>query len=517
METVERPRIRKLTQEEQEIFSSTLIRGAFMVPVFRDALSLLRPFYDESCQTAYVDPYSRVGLGKWFFEELNVIQRTGVILHESMHVLNNYWVRLEAIAGDPRIGNYAHDFEINCGLDKLPTLDMGHAVFPDMPQFGYERYQTFEQYYHLLNQDLKDGKFQCPVHGSQSHSTDNSTPQGGQQGDPSEGQSSSGEQKDSQGGGGQRGDSEQGSPDGQQGEESQGGEGQGEGQQGHQHGKSGKKCTCDPNGLPVPGNGGTPCDEATESRSAEADEAGVARASDAEQSIAKKNTLVRIQEELKKPRTAGNSHMHDFLSLAEGQMMPPRVSWQSIFRRIMAKNNDAVIRGKSDFSYRRTNRRAHDSEFVFPGLVQYSPSVMFAIDTSGSMQHDDYYALLSEIEGIIKATSKGRTPLNVFSIDTKVENFKPVRNVKQVSLQGGGGTDMAMGLHFVNALDKKKRPDIFVLATDGFTDWNSYLQRLEEGKRFYRHVLLVTNQAGFNGVPDEIRRLCSVIDISPAA
>lgn len=526
--------VRKLTEEERGIYGGAVIRAVELIPAFRDAVALIRPFYDPLCTTAYTDAFARVGLSEWFFKDLTPYQRASVILHECMHVLNSHIIRGEELGNQGKLMNYAGDFEINCGLNTLPRIDLKFAIFPDRAPYSYKPFLSMEQYFHMLKRDFDKP---CPQHGpggsdekNESDTKDEAQGEGGEQGEKGDGsQDDQSQQNPSEGGDSNQNGEGQESSEGANGSSSGDGAGEGEesaasgggesssssssGGSSSSSGKNAGPCTCDPNSgkKQVQGNA---CDDATEERSAAADGAGIERASEIEQTLAKKNTNARIVEELSKGKSMGDGEMHDFLSLAQRLMQPPKVSWQSILRRVFSKMNDAVIRGRADYSYRRVNRRSHGSEFIFPGMVQYMPTVMFGIDTSGSMSTEDYNNLLNEVEGILKALSKGKDALRVFTIDTTVKNISPVSSVKQIKLYGGGGTDMSVGWKYVNSLPKKKKPDIFVLATDGYTDWARVEEQVMEGERLYRSIILITNKGGFQTVPESLRQKTVVIDVS---
>ena len=602
--------IRLLTQEEQESYSTAVVYGIIIIPAFRDAVALLRPFYDGGAKTAYTDRFARVGLSPWFFS-LNIYQRASVILHETMHVLNNHFAREDALSADPKLGNICGDFEINCGLDMLPKVDLSVGIFPDKNPYSYKRYLSLEQYYHLLKEDINQGEYgdgtdpDCPQHGKNKDNSSNppqptqpqtpppTTPQASPESSPTDsgpdlpelsedggdegGGSASGESEDtssksdargpegapgmgkapgaglgddseSDGSGGGRPSNGSGTgSNGSGGEEPSNSNSEGKGTSepktntpgtgngdttkpssddnssgnGDIHSESGA-CTCPTDGLPLgkpnnekgSGNQGEGCDDPTEDRSTAADEAGVERASDAEQTIAKKNTSARVVEEIKKGRSRGNESLHDFLLLAQRQMAPAKVNWRDLFRRAMATANDEISRGRSDYSYRRVNRRAHGSEYIFPGMVKYIPKSTLGIDCSGSMDTQDFNIILNEAEGIMKSSSKGKDAFRVFPVDTQVKHIQPVKSVNNIKLTGGGGTDMSVAVQFINEMDAKTKPDIFVLATDGFTDWVKYENQAKLGVRKYIHILLVTQKDGYKSVPESLRKIIHVIDVS---
>lgn len=537
------PAIRSLTQEERDVFSEAVIRSYLIVPAFRDAIALMRPFYDATADTAYTDRYSRVGLSSWFFNELDVFQRASVILHEAYHVLNNTFTRGEALNAEPGLSNVASDLEINSCLCKLSKIDLSFGILPDRKPFDFELFLTMEQYYHLIKQDkdLQDKLFppppsdpNCPVHGKdKGDKEDKNADTSGEKQDKTGGEQDNAGNEPSNGqsdtGGGSGGEcAEDGGDNGNSGSGGSGGQGQsgsqGQSGQGHAHGDSGPQCSCphegqgQGKGQPGQGQGTTKgCDQATSEREEAADAAGVERASDAETNVAKKNTAVRMAEELKQARAAGKGEMAEFLNLALQHMKPPRVNWRTVFRRLVSKMEEAIVRGRSDYSYRRTSRRLTDSKFIFPGMVKYQPKILMGIDTSGSMSHEDHLAAASEIEGIMQATSRAKNSLKVFSVDTAVKNCKLVDNVRSLDLRGGGGTAMEVAWQFAMSLPKKERPDIFCLATDGYTDWRAVEKEIRESNAHFRSIILVTTEGGYKSVHPELHSLTHVIDISEGA
>lgn len=463
--------VRRLTKEEREIYAGAAINATTFMPAFRDAIGLLNPYMDATAKTAYTDRYARVGVSYWFLYLLNPYQRASVLLHECMHVLNNHFVRGEMMGLKNNLMNIAGDFEINTTLERVPQVDLSVAIFPDKGEYNYPKGLTLEQYATLLKEDGKD----------EENST--SGPDGDSAPDPS------GQSGDGSGEGGESGD----------------GEGSGEGQPGSGSGGSISDEDSDKNWG---------CSSSTEKRSASADDAGIERASSAEQSTAKSNTIARISEEINSSRAAGNGHMNEFYKIVLDQISPPKVDWRKMFERIISRANDAIIRGRSDYSYRRVSRRLSDSQYIFPGMVKYVPKAMLGVDISGSMTNDDYQKTLTEAEGIMKTSSKVKGGLQVFSVDTKVGNIQLVNSVKELNLYGGGGTDMSVAFTFIASLPAKERPDIFVLATDGGTDWSSVEREALEIYNKVKLIVLVTSEYGWGLVPESLKDLITMIDVT---
>lgn len=484
--------IRKLTKEEHDVFSGSIMLAVSFFPSWRDILALLRPMYDPTAATAYVDPYLRVGLSPWFFDKLTGAQRATVLIHEGAHILFNHFERARALGetGGSHKMNLACDYEINEAIARSEFVELMTMVRPG--DRGFPASQTQEIYWELVKNDVEIPQ-KCPVHSGPEVPDD-------QQGQPDNG--SSGEGK------GESGDDEKSSSTGSGAEGDEKSEESGKGSGGEGEGKGDEDCTCE---LGEGGDG--QCDDLTDERENGADGAGIEKASEVDKSIARRNTATRIREEAREKRRQGNGAAADLLELMLGFMQPPKVDWRKIFRQAVASSIQAIVAGRTDYTYRRPSRRFAQSEFIFPGMVSYKPSVMIGVDTSGSMSADDYRATLYEVEGVLRGSSNG-AKTQFFCIDTTIKDVKRVGSVKEINLTGGGGTDMSMGWVFVNSLKKKDRPDLFILATDGYTDWGSIEDQLAIAGKTYKSIILVTTDGGYDGVPDSVKRRATVINIS---
>jgi len=549
---------RKLTSTERDIYARAIIKAVSMVGAFRDALALLRPFMDATASTAYTDPYARVGLGYWFFHLLNKDQQATVLLHECMHVLNNHFVRSADLASmkNQQLFNMAGDFEINTVLSTVVFVDLSEGILPDRKPYNYPPFKTMEQYAELLQKDQEDREDNCQAckdeeAGKKPNSKqDQSSKKDGQdkkaddqeqsdgqaeEAGGNDGSHDEGDTEDADGGEGDGGDTGSGAdkPGGSQpggtqpgnapgqghtcGKGDGDGEGEGEGSgngQGQGSGQaSGSGQGGSAEGNPVKGtDGGWGCEASTEDKEAAADAAGIQRASDVEQTLAKQNTAARIVEEKNQAGRSASGAGDQFWDSLLRHLTPPKVDWRKVFRRIVASSVDAIVRGRSDYTFRRVSRRLQSKDFVFPGMVNYQPKIMLGMDTSGSMGNEDYQKALTEIEGILKEVARGKGAVSMFSVDTQVGNISPVTSVKKVRFTGGGGTVMAVAWQYVNSLPKAQKPDIFVLSTDGYIDWDDVETEIRAAP--YKSVICVTQKGGFQSAPDSLKRIAPVLDIS---
>jgi len=149
-------------------------------------------------------------------------------------------------------------------------------------------------------------------------------------------------------------------------------------------------------------------------------------------------------------------------------VLAPRVDW----RRLLAaelRRAVADVAGAADYSYRRPSRRAAAvSGVVLPALRRPVPELAVVCDTSGSMSEELLAMALAEVEGLLRALGMARQ-LRVLACDAAAGLAQRVSSARQVTLTGGGGTNMGAGLAAAYAL--RPRPAVTVVLTDGYTPW----------------------------------------------
>jgi predicted metal-dependent peptidase len=151
------------------------------------------------------------------------------------------------------------------------------------------------------------------------------------------------------------------------------------------------------------------------------------------------------------------------------ELLQPSVNWR---RQLAAhvRRGAADVTGRVDFSYRRPSRRASAvPDVVLPSLRQPLPQVALVIDTSGSMSDSMLSQALAEVTGVLRSLGVARRNLRVIACDAQAYAAQRVRDVRTVTLAGGGGTDMGAGLDAAAAL--RPRPDLIIVLTDGYTPW----------------------------------------------
>ncbi|WP_405203861.1 DUF2201 family putative metallopeptidase [[Kitasatospora] papulosa] len=151
------------------------------------------------------------------------------------------------------------------------------------------------------------------------------------------------------------------------------------------------------------------------------------------------------------------------------EVLEPTVDW----RRALAgavRDAAAWASGAIDYTYRRPSRRsAALRRIVLPSLRRPLPRVAVVIDTSGSMGEAEMAAALGEVTGVLREVGVRGNRVTVLACDADVQAVSRVTATGQITLGGGGGTDMRVGI--AAALAGPERPSVVVVLTDGLTPW----------------------------------------------
>ncbi|MEV4758153.1 VWA-like domain-containing protein [Micromonospora sp. NPDC049559] len=151
------------------------------------------------------------------------------------------------------------------------------------------------------------------------------------------------------------------------------------------------------------------------------------------------------------------------------QLLEPVVDW----RRVLAgavREAVAWASGAVDYTYRRPSRRTPAlGGVVLPSLRRPLPRVAIVVDTSGSMGPDELAAALGEVTGVLREVGVRGNRVSVLACDADVQAVSRVTRADDVTLTGGGGTDMRVGIRA--ALGAPDRPQVVVVLTDGLTPW----------------------------------------------
>ncbi|MGW4821900.1 vWA domain-containing protein [Streptomyces sp. NPDC004227] len=151
------------------------------------------------------------------------------------------------------------------------------------------------------------------------------------------------------------------------------------------------------------------------------------------------------------------------------EVLEPTVDWRQALSGAV-REAAAWAGGAVDYTYRRPSRRTPALRgVVLPSLRRPLPRVAVVVDTSGSMGDAELAAALGEVTGVLREVGVRGNRVTVLACDADVHAVSRVTAAEQISLGGGGGTDMRVGI--AAALAARDRPTIVVVLTDGFTPW----------------------------------------------
>lgn len=149
---------------------------------------------------------------------------------------------------------------------------------------------------------------------------------------------------------------------------------------------------------------------------------------------------------------------------AEAMLSRPPLPWRKVLAN-MVRHAAALTTGRTTYTYTRPGRRRLP-RIVLPAMRAPRVTAAVVVDTSASMSPADLSAALHEVEGVIKAVGGG---VQVLTCDAETSDVQTVRTAREVTLTGGGGTDMRVGIDA--AEHAPQRPDLVVVLTDGYTPW----------------------------------------------
>jgi len=155
-----------------------------------------------------------------------------------------------------------------------------------------------------------------------------------------------------------------------------------------------------------------------------------------------------------------------------GDLLEPAVDWRQALRDFVQER----AKGGDFATYARPNRRYIGHNFYMPSTYSETvKSILFAVDTSGSIGEEDLREVLSELRGCLETVKP--ESVDIIYWDTAVarhehyvgEDAESV--VRSSKPAGGGGTSPSCVVPFCHARDIK--PTVAIWLSDGFVggDW----------------------------------------------
>lgn len=386
-------------------------------PYLGKLLWSLQPVAEPGLGTLAVDEHLRCYYDPEVLKKWSIQRCAAALLHESLHVFMNHHARAQRLKADSKVWNMAADLEINCILrrDNLAPEPLGaDCLYPE--KYGFAADLTAEEYYALLK---------------------NAEPK------PQDGRPN--------------GSDDSGSGSGKPGTPSANGSGNEPGP-----GETGEK--------PSPGRGkcGSCADGTPHDWELPADDASAPAASKVTKDLLQQAVANDIKQAIE---AAGRGSVPGGLVSYVESIGQSKVRWQDVLGTYLRSAIERAA-GYEAQTYARPGRLssalAGHGGAMFASWYEPRICVGVVLDTSGSMGGERVTQALSEVQEI--AVGAGADVLFT-SVDAQAAEIEEITDVRAVRLQGGGGTDMRVGINAM--LQHEREPHLIVVLTDCDTPWPS--------------------------------------------
>lgn len=374
-----------------------------------------------------------------FLVQVTPEECAGLLAHEILHVMFEHVTHARQAGRDVRVIGVAQDLAINPAVVdmqfRLPGGDNA-GVFPESQTFpakdGFKRGLTADEYYNLLMKKIEQ-----------------------------EQQAAKGKKSGQGAGKGSSGAGGEGEPDESNDEHGEGGQG---GDDDHDHDGEGPTSKALPK-KPATGKGWCGSCAAREMpKEPGKDPSTGARG---EQEI--ERMIRQAAEEIQQAAAKGRGTVPAGLKRwADDLLKPAEIPWETKLARAF-RGACAHTAGAADHKYDGPSRRQAGLGYgmgrpILPRLRLPIPLVDVIGDTSGSMGRPELGHVVSETNGILKATGAN---VRFCACDCRNNGITKLKSAEDLvrALAGGGGTDMRPA--FDAMMKQTPRPQIIVCITDG--------------------------------------------------
>lgn len=334
---------------------------------------------------------------------LPIDELAGILAHECGHVLREHLKRAELGNYDHYTFNVAGDMGINPDLLASGLKLPSWGAFPE--RHGFPLGLMAEEYYHLLKKE--EATITIKLKGA--------------------------------GGAGGKGS-----------DKSDAGNSQGNGDPSSKGNVCNGKCG---------GIGGNPVDAELE---AEVD--GAIGRDETEKELIRESTIEDMRRHV--AQHGRGSIPGGFSQLLDIIKKPPKVPWNKVLSHKLRRMTGQIASGGNDFSMSRLSKRSYTRGFPRPGMIEHKPTILFCLDTSGSMGDEQLNDAYVEMIGV--ATKCGVEDIFLMQADAAVTD-KPERvtakSLLHPKIKGRGGTDFSPAIDAARKM--RPRPDILIYLTDG--------------------------------------------------
>lgn len=228
------------------------------------------------------------------------------------------------------------------------------------------------------------------------------------------------------------------------------------------------------------------------------DQLGVQKLPDMDKTLAQQNmqALARLEAINERRNQQAGGKLLDWI-LEETESDKP--NWKSELTAIVRLAASQRSRGSMRRTYRSYNRLngVMGGKIIYPTRLNSKPTIYVGIDTSSSMlEKGELNSAVTHLADILETVS-GLADIYSVSIDTDIHAIQKLFTVNDLTLYGGGGTELAPFFDELNSYEQGgnrnagKSANLAILVTDGEVDWQQIKLKLAE-HHTYRTVILTT-------------------------
>ena len=253
-------------------------------------------------------------------------------------------------------------------------------------------------------------------------------------------------------------------------------------------------------GEQEPGNGTQEQESFVDEKTLEAalDQLGVQKLPDMDKTLAQQNmqALARLEAINERRNQQAGGKLLDWI-LEETESDKP--NWKSELTAVVRLAASQRSRGSMRRTYRSYNRLngVMGGKIIYPTRLNSKPAIYVGIDTSSSMlEKGDLNSAVTHLADILETVS-GLADIYSVSIDADIHAIQKLFTVNDLTLYGGGGTELAPFFDELNSYEQGgnrnagKSANLAILVTDGEVDWQQIKLKLAE-HHTYRTVILTT-------------------------
>lgn len=228
------------------------------------------------------------------------------------------------------------------------------------------------------------------------------------------------------------------------------------------------------------------------------DQLGVQKLPDMDKTLAQQNmqALARLEAINERRNQQAGGKLLDWI-LEETESDKP--NWKSELTAVVRLAASQRSRGSMRHTYRSYNRLngVMGGKIIYPTRLNSKPTIYVGIDTSSSMlEKGDLNSAVTHLADILETVS-GLADIYSVSIDADIHAIQKLFTVNDLTLYGGGGTELAPFFDELNSYEQGgnrnagKSANLAILVTDGEADWNQVKLKLAE-HHTYQTVILTT-------------------------